>query len=510
MSPEIVSLRPGPWRPHDLLRRDAADRLAALQAAELRPGREPERRPPAPDRRRRGARSRRGRRRTPRRGARPEPARSGSHRARAPRPAPARPRRAEADAAGGAHHDRQQLPEAARSVDRQRRLAPAQIEGLQQSRQPEPVVGVEVRDEHLRRDRAGRPSAAADAGCPHRSRPGSGRRRGGRGSPAGHGAGWASSRRCRRRRPRDPSPPVCQRLPCPDSSACGAGCSLRGLQAALPSANRPRFTRARRCQRSGTPAPAALGCSGCISLHGRGGGDRAAGPVRGRQQHAARAGSSHQREGRRRSSTRRRRSSTPSSRRHRSSTSLRRWRRWPRSACDLRLHDAADRLRPDRRARCTRPCVSPSRTASASHVAFRCSALRAQHELSVRGRRRPHDAHASPTAGTTRRRIPATTLRSACAARSESHLGSGPGRRTLRIGGFSARVPATARRHRSGGSEGEPDRRPPAFHDAERDRRRRVPAADDEAHHRPEAEHRGRADEVQARYGGLEARAEQG
>ena len=53
---------------------------------------------------------------------------------------------------GPAHHRRErpvQRAQAGRAVDRQRLLAPAQAERLEQARQPEEVVGVEVADEDL-------------------------------------------------------------------------------------------------------------------------------------------------------------------------------------------------------------------------------------------------------------------------------------------------------------------------------------------------------------------------
>ena len=55
----------------------------------------------------------------------------------------------EADPACGAQRQSEQLAQAAWPVDRQRPFAPAQIEGLQQPRQPEPVIGVEMGQEDL-------------------------------------------------------------------------------------------------------------------------------------------------------------------------------------------------------------------------------------------------------------------------------------------------------------------------------------------------------------------------
>ena len=103
-----------------------------------------------------------------------------------------------------------QLAQARRAVDGQRPLARAQVERLEQARQPEPVVGVEVGQEHL--GQLGQPdrAARAGAGSPRRSRTGSGRRRGAPAPPAARAARSGSSRRCRRRRPRGPSRPVCQ------------------------------------------------------------------------------------------------------------------------------------------------------------------------------------------------------------------------------------------------------------------------------------------------------------
>ena len=54
-----------------------------------------------------------------------------------------------AQAAEGEAQGAEQLAQAARAVDRQRAVAVAQVERLQQARQPEPVVQVEVRDEDV-------------------------------------------------------------------------------------------------------------------------------------------------------------------------------------------------------------------------------------------------------------------------------------------------------------------------------------------------------------------------
>ena len=71
----------------------------------------------------------------------------------------------------------EQLPQPGRAVDRQRPLARAQVERLEHPEQAEPVVEVEVREEDRVERPAARPSAAAAAGCPRRSRTGSARRR---------------------------------------------------------------------------------------------------------------------------------------------------------------------------------------------------------------------------------------------------------------------------------------------------------------------------------------------
>ena len=102
---------------------------------------------------------------------------------------------------------RDQLAQPARAVDGQRPLAAAQVERLEQARQAEPVVGVEVGQEHL--GQLGQPdrAARAGAGSPRRSRTGSGRRRGAPAPPAARAGRSGSSRRCRRRKPRGPSRP---------------------------------------------------------------------------------------------------------------------------------------------------------------------------------------------------------------------------------------------------------------------------------------------------------------
>ena len=158
MSPEITTLRPGPRLAHHLLGRDAVDRLAALHAAELRPGRQPEL----------------GRRdRVEHTGtavlehdvAERGPAMAHRHRRdpvavtleHVPR-LELDNRELEADPAGDPQRERQQLAQTGRPVDRQRPLAAAQVEGLQQARQPEPVVGVEVGQDRSRSARSGRPS----------------------------------------------------------------------------------------------------------------------------------------------------------------------------------------------------------------------------------------------------------------------------------------------------------------------------------------------------------------
>ena len=78
-------------------------------------------------------------------------------------------------------------------------VAFAQRERLQHPRQSQPVIGVEVRDEHA--VHVGQPDRTrrAGAGCPRRSRTGCGRRHGGSGPRAARAAGSAPSHRCRRR-----------------------------------------------------------------------------------------------------------------------------------------------------------------------------------------------------------------------------------------------------------------------------------------------------------------------
>ncbi len=151
-----------------------------------------------------------------RRSRRPRPrcetgtARSGSRRARARRPARARPAAARS---GPGRPRAARAPSSClqprRAVDRQRPLAPAQVERLQQPRQPEPVVGVEVGEEHL--VEVGQPDRADElalgalaaveqdplAAAAHEQR------------RAARGARSGSSRRCRRRTPRGPSTGQC-------------------------------------------------------------------------------------------------------------------------------------------------------------------------------------------------------------------------------------------------------------------------------------------------------------
>ena len=57
----------------------------------------------------------------------------------------------EADAAHRSHYDRHQLAEAAGAVNQQRFLSRAQIEGLEQSRQSQPVIGVVVGQKEVRK-----------------------------------------------------------------------------------------------------------------------------------------------------------------------------------------------------------------------------------------------------------------------------------------------------------------------------------------------------------------------
>ena len=56
----------------------------------------------------------------------------------------------ETNAADGAYHDRHELTEPTRPVDAQRLLTSPEVEGLEQTRQPQPVVGVIVRQKDVR------------------------------------------------------------------------------------------------------------------------------------------------------------------------------------------------------------------------------------------------------------------------------------------------------------------------------------------------------------------------
>ena len=133
------------------------------------------------------------------------PPRAGSRRARARRPARARPVAARSRSRPAIRRtSRHQRSQPRRPVDRERSLAAPQVERLQHPRQPEPVVGVEVGQEDLRK--VGQPDRgdAAGAGSPRRSRSGSGRRRGAPAARAGLAEPTAPNRRCRRRRRKGP------------------------------------------------------------------------------------------------------------------------------------------------------------------------------------------------------------------------------------------------------------------------------------------------------------------
>ena len=56
----------------------------------------------------------------------------------------------EVDAADGAHHDCHELPEPSGAVNMERFLPRAQVEGLEQAGQTEPMVGVIVGEEEIR------------------------------------------------------------------------------------------------------------------------------------------------------------------------------------------------------------------------------------------------------------------------------------------------------------------------------------------------------------------------
>ena len=74
-----------------------------------------------------------------------------------------------------AQRQAQQLAQPGRPVNRQRPLAAAQVEGLQQPGQAEPVIGVEVGQEDLGQVGQADRARPADAGSPRRSRTGSDR-----------------------------------------------------------------------------------------------------------------------------------------------------------------------------------------------------------------------------------------------------------------------------------------------------------------------------------------------
>ncbi len=79
----------------------------------------------------------------------------------------------EAQLAVDAPHRAHQLGEPCRPMNRQRAIAITQAERLQQARQSEPVVDVQVCDEDVGEVAQTRPRAAAVAGCPRHSRSGS-------------------------------------------------------------------------------------------------------------------------------------------------------------------------------------------------------------------------------------------------------------------------------------------------------------------------------------------------
>ena len=170
VSPESTILRPAPLarRPARAARRRRSRRAAGGRS----PGpRDAELARRARRRSGRAARPRRARSRRPAAVADRERARSRSRRAR-PSLAGSSSTTPAGSAAGRRRGAAPRISSrgAGRAVDRQRPLAVAQLERLEHPRQAEPVVGVEVGEEDRRRGRRARPSAAAGAGCPRRSR----------------------------------------------------------------------------------------------------------------------------------------------------------------------------------------------------------------------------------------------------------------------------------------------------------------------------------------------------
>ena len=135
--------------PHDLLGRDARDRLAALQASEVRPRLDAE---PGGELGVEAARARVLDERVAERGAAvADGERDDLQVVAADRLVglEVADRQAVARAAEDRAHALEQGARAGRAVDGQRLLAVAQLEGLQHPRQPEPVVGVQVRQEDV-------------------------------------------------------------------------------------------------------------------------------------------------------------------------------------------------------------------------------------------------------------------------------------------------------------------------------------------------------------------------
>ncbi len=180
--------------------------LAALQLASLAARRERQARPRPARRSAPAARPRRARSRVRDAVAHRESEQPGSRRRRPPPPAL---QLDELDRVGEPPEDAPQrldeLAQARRAVDVERRLAHAQRERLQQPWQPEVVVGVQVASGRSVRGRRGRPtSEAAGAASPRRSRRAGGRRPGARAGRSARGGRSARWPRCRGRRRRGP------------------------------------------------------------------------------------------------------------------------------------------------------------------------------------------------------------------------------------------------------------------------------------------------------------------
>jgi hypothetical protein len=143
-------LAPRPRRAHDLIRRHPADRLAALQPPEVRPGHDAQALrlgrveftgalvlPQHPGQGRDAVLDADGRQRVT------VAAHLGTRLHLLDRQLVAHP------AVDRTLHDLHQLAQAARPPHGERALAVAQVEGLEHARKPQPVVGMEVREQHL-------------------------------------------------------------------------------------------------------------------------------------------------------------------------------------------------------------------------------------------------------------------------------------------------------------------------------------------------------------------------